>query len=1126
MSTSVQVLRYATADPCDRTRVLQSRLPLTLLRLRALPADGSAAARFRANSSLPSWLQLDSNSGRLYLVAAPQFATPGNTEVVVTVTAMEDGVGDAEVDAPPPPWAVATVRLVAAGSGACNVPPQEACLWRQATLRVLENLPAGAPLGTLGPPPLCARLGTGRCHRVYAGLNASLDGVSVSPSPPALGGALEALTSRPLDREDPQLEQPQWRRMAAAGAAMSLEVLDADDSAPATINDGHLYSSRPGGLLHKGELLGTVVLQDADSPAVNRYSWRFLNDSRGLLAANCSSSAINGTFVTTIISCSVFAARDEQLAGGDYRTVLRLLDAANPDVYADSEVRVRAEGPQAAAQRVPAPAVSYPAEAAVLAGANAYARLAQPANLRQLAAAPRLAFRLAAVSPQPPDGDSSPFGVTRVAGIIFLKNPDKLDPNTTVYNVTVTWGSEGRATVRVYVLEGASEACQNGSRQGRPCATRKSLAECNAFCGLGTGARNYTVNHLHEGRNSTARPEVAPLGGCAWRGAEANFSTDLIAHYATCTPDVRHCPDGFCDPLEQISALCPQDCVNLTFGTGKLGMGRRGLYSCVGVGVCNRAACWCHTRAGRDEPGAAIKSGHRSLVAESPVALVSASGSRASCGAVCVMAVVAGSALLLSAAVATLYWRYRLCRRAQCERKLAAAGAAAASASDYVQRAHCLLPHDARPPVDPQWEFPRSRLLLEKTLGEGEFGRVLRARAIDIAGVTGATTVAVKTLKEGAGASEQQALLSEYELLKAVSHPHVVRLLGACTSPAGPLYLIIEFAEHGSLRNYLRKIRHLELRSAPVSRITPRDILNFAWQIAKGMAYLSDMKLVHRDLAARNVLVASGGVCKISDFGLTRDVYEDDAYLKKSKGRVPVKWMAPESLSDHVYTSKSDVWGFGVLLWELVTLGASPYPGVALHKLFSLLRAGYRMERPNSCSPALYKVMRRCWLEEPSDRPSFKELTYTFEKMLEDSVEYLNLDALVVQNYAYFNSTTLSQDKLSTDGLEHGTMMTVPLDVIKDIMPPSDSWQQTEFHEGLLPSLTEKQEESSLFSTVGNSYLSPVRIVKSKARLSPYMNMVGRSEAEKSKSDAGKSAVSYAAVSEASSPSSSNMTTL
>lgn len=94
-------------------------------------------------------------------------------------------------------------------------------------------------------------------------------------------------------------------------------------------------------------------------------------------------------------------------------------------------------------------------------------------------------------------------------------------------------------------------------------------------------------------------------------------------------------------------------------------------------------------------------------------------------------------------------------------------------------------------------------------------------------------------------------------------------------------------------------------------------------------------------------------VCKISDFGLTRDIYEDDAYYKRSKGRVPVKWMAPESLSDHVYTSKSDVWSFGIVVWELVTLGATPYPGIAVHNLFHLLKTGYRMERPENCSQEL-----------------------------------------------------------------------------------------------------------------------------------------------------------------------------
>ncbi|KAH9520000.1 hypothetical protein Btru_071453 [Bulinus truncatus] len=307
-----------------------------------------------------------------------------------------------------------------------------------------------------------------------------------------------------------------------------------------------------------------------------------------------------------------------------------------------------------------------------------------------------------------------------------------------------------------------------------------------------------------------------------------------------------------------------------------------------------------------------------------------------------------------------------------------------------------------------KWEFPRCYLTLEHVIGEGEFGQVVRAQAFMLNGQEGNSVVAVKMLKPDASGAEYQDLVSEFQLLKEVDHPNVIKLLGVCTQK-GPLYVIVEYCELGSLRSFLRSAK-LKSRGRSwedkqrsggsdanpqaihfTRTLTFRDLLSFAWQISKGMDYLASLKIVHRDLAARNVLVTEGLKMKISDFGLSRDVYEADAYLKMSKGRMPVKWMAPESLYAQIYTTKSDVWSYGIVLWEVVTLGASPYPGIPPERLFPLLSTGYRMDRPEDCPDELYAIMQKCWKAEPENRPHFSTLREILDHLLQQNTEYLEL---------------------------------------------------------------------------------------------------------------------------------------
>ncbi|XP_018593637.1 fibroblast growth factor receptor 2 isoform X4 [Scleropages formosus] len=321
-------------------------------------------------------------------------------------------------------------------------------------------------------------------------------------------------------------------------------------------------------------------------------------------------------------------------------------------------------------------------------------------------------------------------------------------------------------------------------------------------------------------------------------------------------------------------------------------------------------------------------------------------------------------------------------------------------------------------PEDPRWEFSREKLTLGKPLGEGCFGQVVMGEAlgIDKDKPKEAVTVAVKMLKDDATEKDLSDLVSEMEMMKMIGkHKNIINLLGACTQD-GPLYVIVEYASKGNLREYLRARRppgmeySYDIARVSDEQLTFKDLVSCTYQVARGMEYLASQKCIHRDLAARNVLVTESNVMKIADFGLARDVHNIDYYKKTTNGRLPVKWMAPEALFDRVYTHQSDVWSFGVLMWEIFTLGGSPYPGIPVEELFKLLKEGHRMDKPGNCTNELYMMMKDCWHAISSQRPTFKQLVEDLDRILTlaTNEEYLDLCAPTEQYSPSFPDTRSS----------------------------------------------------------------------------------------------------------------------
>lgn len=272
--------------------------------------------------------------------------------------------------------------------------------------------------------------------------------------------------------------------------------------------------------------------------------------------------------------------------------------------------------------------------------------------------------------------------------------------------------------------------------------------------------------------------------------------------------------------------------------------------------------------------------------------------------------------------------------------------------------------------VKDEWEVDRETVELKKQLGEGQYGEVYFAIW------NGVTECAVKTLKTSTTSSEE--FLGEAQLMKNLKHDNLVRLYAVCTI-GEPIFIITEFMKNGALIEYLKTPAGEELRLP--------TLIDMATDVAQGMAYLERNKYIHRDLAARNILVGENNVCKVADFGLAR-VVEGEVFRPDNLEKFPVRWTAPEAMKKNMYSTKSDVWSFGILLTEIITYGRKPYYGMSNKEVVTKLDTGFRMECPAGCPESLYKIMLDCWKTEPEERPTFEALVYRLEDFFHGDMQY------------------------------------------------------------------------------------------------------------------------------------------
>uniref|UniRef100_A0A8C4WS54 Tyrosine-protein kinase receptor n=1 Tax=Gopherus evgoodei TaxID=1825980 RepID=A0A8C4WS54_9SAUR len=275
--------------------------------------------------------------------------------------------------------------------------------------------------------------------------------------------------------------------------------------------------------------------------------------------------------------------------------------------------------------------------------------------------------------------------------------------------------------------------------------------------------------------------------------------------------------------------------------------------------------------------------------------------------------------------------------------------------------------------IPDEWEVSRDKITVIRELGQGSFGMVYEGIAQGIEKEDEETKVALKTVNELATMRERIEFLNEASVMKAFKCHHVVRLLGV-VSQGQPALVIMELMTRGDLKSYLRSLRPDAENNPGLPPPSLKNMIQMAGEIADGMAYLNAKKFVHRDLAARNCMVSEDFTVKIGDFGMTRDIYETDYYRKGGKGLLPVRWMSPEALKDGIFNTHSDVWSFGVVLWEIATLAEQPYQGLSNEQVLRFVMDNGILKRPENCPEKLHELMSWCWQQNPRQRPSFTQL--------------------------------------------------------------------------------------------------------------------------------------------------------